>query len=455
MTANTSGIADADGIFIINDGVYDIDPYIYQWQLSSDNSSWADITDATEKTYTLTSSDVGKYVRVQSTFTDNHGTSEVVTSSATSSIKNVNNNPTGSVVISGTTTEDATISIDTSALADGDGLGTLRYQWQRSFDDTSYSDIANATLSTYALDDPDVGNSVRVAISYLDQQGTQERVYSNTLTSITAVNDDPVGSITVSGALSQGRSISANVNNLSDADGLGTLKYQWMRSSDNSTFTSISAATEPNYELTHRDVDQYIKVKISYKDEQGFRESILSTATQKIQNVNDAPTGDLTLTGNATEDKSLTINTSDIADVDGLGSFSYGWQYSEDGSVWADRESTLTNSLTLEDADVGLYIRGVAQYTDALGHFETVYSSNAGPVTAVNDQSTGDLGLSGFRSSGSTLTIDDSSIADVDGLGSNSYSWYRGDTATGSVDLNFFSNKCHLHPSKCRCFKIY
>ena len=182
-------------------------------------------------------------MRVQTTFIDNHGTSEVVVSNATSAIKNVNNNPTGSVVISGVTTEDATISINTSALADGDGLGTLRYQWQRSFDDTNYTDIANASSNTYALDDPDVGNSVRVAISYVDQQGTQERVYSNALSSITAVNDDPVGAVTISGAFSQGRSISANVNNLSDADGLGTLKYQWMRSSDNTTFTAIAAAT--------------------------------------------------------------------------------------------------------------------------------------------------------------------------------------------------------------------
>ena len=38
LTANTSDIADEDGIFIVNDGVYDIDPYLYQWQLSSNNS---------------------------------------------------------------------------------------------------------------------------------------------------------------------------------------------------------------------------------------------------------------------------------------------------------------------------------------------------------------------------------------------------------------------------------
>jgi len=54
----------------------------YTWQSSSDGSSWSNISGATSSTFTVTSSEEGKYIRVTVAYTDGEGTSESVTSSS-------------------------------------------------------------------------------------------------------------------------------------------------------------------------------------------------------------------------------------------------------------------------------------------------------------------------------------------------------------------------------------
>ena len=63
----------------------------------------------------------------------------------------VNDAPTGSVTISGTPTEDQTLTAS-NTLGDADGMGVVSYQWQRDG-----VDIAGATNPTYTLTDADVG----------------------------------------------------------------------------------------------------------------------------------------------------------------------------------------------------------------------------------------------------------------------------------------------------------
>ena len=54
----------------------------YTWQSSSDGSNWSSITGATSSTFTVTSSEEGKYIRVIVAYTDGGGTSESVTASS-------------------------------------------------------------------------------------------------------------------------------------------------------------------------------------------------------------------------------------------------------------------------------------------------------------------------------------------------------------------------------------
>ncbi|MGY4879742.1 hypothetical protein ACLUEY_17925, partial [Vreelandella aquamarina] len=73
----------------------------------------------------------------------------------------------GDVIITGTATENETLTADTSDLADKDGLGTFSYVWKA--DGTA---ITGATSSTYTLTQAEVGKAITVAVSYTDGEGT-------------------------------------------------------------------------------------------------------------------------------------------------------------------------------------------------------------------------------------------------------------------------------------------
>ena len=71
LTAETSGISDADGLTNVE--------FSYQW-LADD----ADISGATDSTYTLTDAEAGKAIKVRTTFTDDADNEESLTSAAAS-----------------------------------------------------------------------------------------------------------------------------------------------------------------------------------------------------------------------------------------------------------------------------------------------------------------------------------------------------------------------------------
>ena len=65
-------------------------------------------------------------------FIDGLGNKETLATSAPSStVANVNDAPTGSLIIVGTTAQDSVLTANTSSIADQDGLGDFSFQWYR------------------------------------------------------------------------------------------------------------------------------------------------------------------------------------------------------------------------------------------------------------------------------------------------------------------------------------
>ena len=77
LTASADGIADADGLTNA--------AFAWQW-IANDGASDANIADATDATYALTSAEEGKTVKVRVTFTDDAGTEETLVSDATAAV---------------------------------------------------------------------------------------------------------------------------------------------------------------------------------------------------------------------------------------------------------------------------------------------------------------------------------------------------------------------------------
>ncbi len=150
-----------------------------------------------------------------------------------------------------------------------------------------------------------MGGLVRVVVSYTDGQGFAESATSASTASIAGVNDAPTGGASVAGATTENQVLTANTSTLADADGLGTLHYQWQRNSG-SGFVSIAAPDQATYTLGDADVGKTIRVVASYTDGHGTAESVTTSASATIANVNDAHTGGVSITGTATEDQVLT-----------------------------------------------------------------------------------------------------------------------------------------------------
>ena len=123
LTADTSGITDADGLHNPN--------FTYQW-ISNDGTMDSDIAGATAFTHTLTDSEEGKTVQVKVSFTDDSDNQESRTSAATAVVAAKPNTPaTGAPTIDGTAQVGETLTALTNSITDEDGLTnpTYSYQW--------------------------------------------------------------------------------------------------------------------------------------------------------------------------------------------------------------------------------------------------------------------------------------------------------------------------------------
>ena len=230
---------------------------------------------------------------------------------------------------------------------------------------------AGATrTSTYTLGDADVGASISVRVNYIDGQGTPESLTSAAVGPIANVNDAPTGLPTISGTPTEDQTLSALTAGIADIDGLGAFSFQWLRGG----VANCTGATASTYTLGDADVGTSISVRVNYIDGQGTPESLTSAAVGPVANVNDAPTGLPTISGTPTEDQTLTADTSTLADIDGLGAFSFQWLRGGVAIAGA------TNSTyTLGDADLGALNQRARELHRRPGHGRVADQRGGGP----------------------------------------------------------------------------
>jgi methionine-rich copper-binding protein CopC len=299
------------------------------------------------------------------TFKVNDGTVDSAVATVLLTVTAVNDSQTGAVTISGTATQGQTLTA-ANTLADADGMGTISYQWK-----TDGVNISGATSSTLTLTQAEVGKAITVVASYTDLGNTAESVTSNATSAIANVNDAPTGTVSISGTATQGQVLTA-ANTLADADGLGTISYQWKADGVN-----ISGATSSTLTLAQAQVGKAISVTASYTDLGSTAESVTSSATSSVVNVNDAPSGSVTISGATKQGEALTAANS-LADADGLGTISYQWK--ADG---VNISGATSSTLTLSQAQVGKAISVAAIYTDGGNTAESVVSTATASVQAL------------------------------------------------------------------------
>jgi VCBS repeat-containing protein len=337
-------------------------------------------------------------------------------------VTGVNDPATGSVLIIGTTTVGQTLSASPLDILDPEGTGTgvFTYQWK-----ADGIDISGATSVNYVLVAGDVGKTISVQAQFVDGGGTTETLNSLGRGPVAAGgggNSLPTGQPTITGNETQGQILSGDVSGIADADGIPVdvsgfpnIQLQWNRDG-----VPITNANGPNYTLTQADVGTAITLTGSFTDLGGTAESVTSLPTASIANINDAPTGVPVVTGTPIQNQTLTADASAIADIDGLGIFSFQWIQDTTPITGAT-----SNTYSPVQGDVGFPISVAVSYTDGFGTAETVVSAKTANVANVNDAPVGVPTIAGSAIRGQTLTASTGAITDADGLGIFSFQWVR------------------------------
>ena len=166
LTADTSGISDDDGLSNVS--------YSYQWIAGG-----LDIAGATGSSYTLTSNEQGKRIKVRVAFVDDRGNYETLTSEATEAIKAADWPGTVSLFPA----RPRVGTVVSAALSDPDGLegggsgpaassGAVSWSWARSSDGTAWTGVeAYDDGDSYVPTEEDEGMLLKAEASYTDGQG--------------------------------------------------------------------------------------------------------------------------------------------------------------------------------------------------------------------------------------------------------------------------------------------
>jgi len=256
----------------------------------------------------------------------------------------------------------------------------------------------------------------------------------NTIT----VSDAEQANITGATAVISSNFVTGDVLNFTAQNGI---TGSWNASTH--TLTLSGTATKAQYQAALRsitfssssDAPTNATRTITWKVDDGQSSNNLSTAvtsTVHVTAVNDTPTGTPSVSGTTQVGQTLTGSAASVADLDGLGTFSYQWQSSTDGSTWSNISGATSSTYSLQQAENGKYVRLKVSYTDGGGTAETVYSTATAAITAPPTTTVSTSTLSADTGSSNTDWITKTAAQTVSG--SLSAALVAGETVQVSFD---------------------
>ncbi|MEY4976099.1 MAG: hypothetical protein RIQ97_1294, partial [Pseudomonadota bacterium] len=410
LSAQATEITDADGL----------GAFSWQWLANG-----VPISGATGTTLDLTQDHVGKRISARVGYTDGLGNPEWVLSTFTLPVENVDEPASGTLSLSGSPMEGGQLNLAISQLQDGDGPVVSTSVFWQAQNGATWQDLLGPTGGTLAIpaDQSYVGLTVRARVITTDVLGGNTELISNAL-SIQNVDDPTIATVVLDGLAQEGGSLTATARNASDEDGgIASWSVVW-QSVVNGSWTTLPEIVGSTLAIASDQsmVGRSYRVIMTSTDAFGAQ-AVFASSPVVIANVNDAPTGGVTIGGAPVQGRYLRV-ADNLADEDGLDTITYTWR--ADGAPVATG-----SSLLLTQAHVGKAITVVASYTDQKGFAEAVSSQATALVANVNDGPTGSVLIAGTLAQGQTLSATNT-LADVDGMGTVVYTWRAGTEVVGT-----------------------
>ena len=297
----------------------------------------------------------------------------------------VNSPATGAPAISGTVQVGEELTAGTSGIADEDGLenAAFSYQWL-----AEGSGISGATARTYTLSNSDEGKAIRVRVSFTDNAGNEESLTSAATAAVAAAGpSEPPDRPTDLSATATHNQVVLTWDNPGDDSITGYVILRRNRDTDAkghfnelvsntgtdaATYTDASVAAETRY--TYR-----IKAINEHGASERSRWYHIDTTAAPEPASNNPATGSPSITGTAQVGETLTVNTSGIADEDGLENAAFTYQWLADGTAIP---GATAGAYTPVEADEGKAVTVQVNFTDDAGNDETLTSAPTAAVAA-------------------------------------------------------------------------
>jgi Ca2+-binding RTX toxin-like protein len=198
---------------------------------------------------------------------------------------------TGTVGISDPTPIEDQPLTATADVADLDGVdrSTLQFSWQVEERPDVWTTVGSG--ATFTPQDAEVGARLRVVASFADHDRVLETVTSAPTAAVANVNDAPAGAPLLDDRTPQeGRRITVSTGSITDPDGLAaaTFARQWQRG-EGTSWTNIGGATGVTFTPGPADVGRRLRVLVTFTDDNGTVERLLSAETVQVTAAPSAP----------------------------------------------------------------------------------------------------------------------------------------------------------------------
>ena len=412
----------------------------YQWQRAdAANGTYANIANATGKTYQLGTADMNKYLRVLvNTANTYYNVSQGVSAGygaigkATVSI---------SATVSGNKVIESAITANVTGLPSV-GTNTVSYQWQYSNDNKAWTNSTqgDAKTKTVTPNHTWAGVYARCVISV--SGNAYYNINGYTLNVGQIGKGTKTVSVSLTGNAAVGGSLKANVAGL-PSNGTNTVAYQWQSSSDNKTWSNSTAgdAKTATHALNYKEAyNVYWRCTVSVSGNQYYDVHGATSASKLCGKGTASITA--SVSGSAVIGGKLTCSVGGLPSI-GTNSVSYKWQYSADGSAWTDSSNSgaKTNSISLPpDGTLGKRFRCVVTATNAV--YNNMSATSAASAAIGKGTATASVTVSGSKVYGATLTANPSQPTGTTGT---SYQWQRNTGTNGAwVNISNATGKTYV-----------
>jgi uncharacterized protein (TIGR02145 family) len=361
----------------------------YQWKRNG-----ANISGATNSTYTLAPDDIAKTITVAVSAKNCTGS---VTSAATGAVAKASQTapPAPPTTTSVTATSITLYSISDNVAYSKDGTN-----WQ---DETTFNGLTP--------------NTAYIFYARFKEIATHKVSTASTASISTAKASLSGGTVTISRTAIYGQTLTAQTASLASTPSvaLGTLSYQWKRNGSN-----ISGATNSTYTLVQNDIAKTITVAVSAENCAG---SLTSDATGAVAKASQtAPVAPTKASVTAT---SITLNT-----------ISGDVEYSKDGAIGQD--SPIFGVLTSNTA-----YTFQARFKESATHKASPASPVSAPIrtTTATASLSGTVTISGTPIYGQTLTAETASLTSTPDitLGTLYFQWKRNNTSINGATAQTYT----------------